>query len=87
MNRISALLTTILMSASSLPALSAEYPKVRIETTAGDILVELDDERAPLTVEKLPSVYRGRLLRRYDFSSCRQWLCHPGRRLHTRAAT
>ena len=32
------------------PLFAADYPKVRIETTAGDILVELDDERAPITV-------------------------------------
>lgn len=43
-------LTPILLSLFALPALAADYPKVRIETTAGDILVELDDERAPLTV-------------------------------------
>lgn len=29
---------------------AADYPKVRIETTAGDFVVELDDARAPLTV-------------------------------------
>ena len=35
-----------------LPAAQAgEFPQVRIETTAGTFTVELDDERAPLTVE------------------------------------
>jgi len=43
-------LTPILFSLVTLQALAADYPKVRIETTAGDILVELDDARAPLTV-------------------------------------
>ncbi|MDJ0928420.1 MAG: peptidylprolyl isomerase, partial [Gammaproteobacteria bacterium] len=30
---------------------AGEFPQVRIETTAGTFTVELDDERAPLTVE------------------------------------
>jgi peptidyl-prolyl cis-trans isomerase A (cyclophilin A) len=30
---------------------AADYPRVRIETTAGDFIVELDRARAPLTVE------------------------------------
>ena len=32
------------------PASGADYPKVRIETSAGAFVVQLDDERAPLTV-------------------------------------
>ncbi len=40
----------IFLSLIATPLFAADYPKVRIETTAGDILVELDDERAPLTV-------------------------------------
>ncbi len=44
-------LVAIATSLIAIQAAAAEYPKVRIETTAGDILVELDDERAPLTVQ------------------------------------
>ncbi len=33
-----------------LAGISAEYPRYRIETTAGNFEVELDDERAPITV-------------------------------------
>ena len=40
-------LTALLITA---PAQSAEYPRFRIETTAGTFEVELDDERAPITV-------------------------------------
>lgn len=29
---------------------AADYPRVRVETTAGDFVIELNDERAPLTV-------------------------------------
>ena len=43
-------LTALILSIFAIQASAAEYPKVRIETTKGDILVELDDERAPLTV-------------------------------------
>lgn len=43
-------LMLVTLSLVTIPATAAEYPKVRIETTAGDILVELDDGRAPLTV-------------------------------------
>jgi len=32
-------------------ALAAEFPRVRVETTAGTFVMQLDDERAPLTVE------------------------------------
>ncbi|MGI9344071.1 MAG: peptidylprolyl isomerase [Gammaproteobacteria bacterium] len=35
---------------TSAPAFAADYPKVRVITSAGDFLVELDDARAPLTV-------------------------------------
>ncbi len=31
--------------------LAAEFPRVRVETTAGTFVMQLDDERAPLTVE------------------------------------
>ena len=44
-------LTLVIAALTTLPAMAAEYPKVRIETTAGNILVELDDARAPLTVK------------------------------------
>ncbi len=40
-----------LIAALATQAQGAEFPQVRIETTAGDIVVELDDDRAPLTVE------------------------------------
>ncbi|UCG71303.1 MAG: peptidylprolyl isomerase [Chromatiales bacterium] len=32
-------------------ATAADYPQVRFETTAGNFVIELDDDRAPLTVE------------------------------------
>ncbi len=44
------LLTACILSLSFQPAMAADYPRVRIETTAGDFNVELNDERAPLTV-------------------------------------
>lgn len=44
-------LATIILSLTALSATAAEYPKVRIETTAGNFLVELDDARAPLSVK------------------------------------
>jgi len=44
-------LTLLALLLTGIQATAAEYPKVRIETTAGDILVELDDSRAPLTVK------------------------------------
>ncbi len=40
-----------LMWLTGAPALAGQYPQVRIETTAGAFTVELDDERAPKTVE------------------------------------
>ena len=43
-------ISLLFLSLITTPLFAADYPKVRIETTAGDILVELDDERAPLTV-------------------------------------
>ncbi len=42
------LLSMLLVIAGS--AQAAEFPRVRIETTAGTFVVQLDDERAPLTV-------------------------------------
>ena len=39
-----------LLALTSAPATAAEYPKVRVETNAGTFVVQLDDERAPLTV-------------------------------------
>jgi len=39
------------LSLVTIQASAADYPKVRIETTAGDFLVELDGGRAPLTVK------------------------------------
>ena len=43
-------LTTLFWSIFAMQAWAADYPKVLIETNAGDILVALDDERAPLSV-------------------------------------
>jgi peptidyl-prolyl cis-trans isomerase A (cyclophilin A) len=48
--RLSLLLTAVLLLTSGVAG-AAEYPRVRIETTAGDFVVELDRGRAPLTVE------------------------------------
>ncbi len=44
-------LSVIWLACGAVTATAADYPKVRIETTAGDFLVELDDARAPLTVK------------------------------------
>ncbi len=46
--RISALIAALLVLAGTVNA--AEFPRVRIETTAGTFVVQLDDERAPLSV-------------------------------------
>lgn len=43
-------LAIIGVTLAATPTLAADYPKVRIITTAGDFLVELDDARAPLSV-------------------------------------
>ncbi len=44
-------LSVIWLAFGAATVAAADYPKVRIETTAGDFLVELDDARAPLTVK------------------------------------
>lgn len=46
--RISALAIGLLIFTSTTHA--AKFPQVRVETTAGAFIVQLDDERAPLTV-------------------------------------
>lgn len=46
--RISAFAAALMVFAGT--ALAAEFPRVRVETTAGAFIVQLDDERAPLTV-------------------------------------
>lgn len=43
-------LAIIGVTLATAPAFAADYPQVRVITTAGDFLVELDDARAPLTV-------------------------------------
>ena len=45
------LLMTALMVASSLSSAADQAPRVRLETTMGNIVLELDDKRAPVTVE------------------------------------
>ena len=45
---IRALATAVLVFAGT--AQAADFPRVRIETTAGAFVVQLDDERAPLSV-------------------------------------
>ena len=47
--RICGLAAALLLITS--PSLAAKYPQVRIETNVGAFVVQLDDERAPLTVE------------------------------------
>jgi peptidyl-prolyl cis-trans isomerase A (cyclophilin A) len=47
---LSTLLTIALFLTAGLAGAS-DYPRVRVETTAGDFVVELDPGRAPLTVE------------------------------------
>jgi cyclophilin family peptidyl-prolyl cis-trans isomerase len=42
---------SLLLTAIALPAAANDYPQVRVETTAGEFVVELDAARAPLTVE------------------------------------
>jgi cyclophilin family peptidyl-prolyl cis-trans isomerase len=44
-------LSVIWLAFGAATVAAADYPKVRIETTAGNFLVELDDARAPLTVK------------------------------------
>lgn len=46
---ILALILTLGLASGPLPALAADYPQVRIETSAGSFVVQLDDNRAPLT--------------------------------------
>jgi len=46
--RISSLTAALLVFAGS--ALAAEFQRVRIETTAGTFVIQLDDQRAPLSV-------------------------------------
>jgi len=46
--RIRALIAAMLIFAGTTHA--AEFPRVRVETTAGAFVVQLDDERAPLSV-------------------------------------
>ena len=46
---VATLLGIALLIASA--AQAADYPRIRIETSAGDFFVELDRDRAPLTVE------------------------------------
>ena len=46
--RIGGLAAALLVFAGT--ALAADFPRVRIETTAGAFVVQLDDERAPLSV-------------------------------------
>ena len=43
-------LTTCILVFSLQAAGAADHPRVRVETTAGNFTLELDDERAPLTV-------------------------------------
>jgi len=49
MRRLSSFLLTTCLVLSA-PAFASDFPRVRIETTAGDFVVELDATRAPLTV-------------------------------------
>ncbi len=46
--RTSALVASLLVVAGAVQA--AEFPRVRVETTAGAFVLQLDDERAPLSV-------------------------------------
>lgn len=50
MTSLIARLTMIVASLTAVQAIAADYPRVRVETTAGSFLLELDDARAPLTV-------------------------------------
>ncbi|MFW2404886.1 MAG: peptidylprolyl isomerase [Gammaproteobacteria bacterium] len=50
MKPLIARLTMIVAALTATHAFAADYPRVRVETTAGNFLIELDDARAPLTV-------------------------------------
>ena len=50
MTPLIARLTLIVAALTATNAFAADYPKVRVETTAGNFLIELDDARAPLSV-------------------------------------
>ena len=49
MHHIFRLLPVLLLTLTSTPGLTDDFPRIRFETTAGDFVVELDATRAPLT--------------------------------------
>lgn len=53
-----ALLMPLLLAFSSLAAAAEQAPRVRLETTLGNIVLELDRERAPITVENFVTYVR-----------------------------
>lgn len=46
-----ALMMPLLMTATSMPMAAEQAPRVRLETTMGNIVLELDRQRAPTTVD------------------------------------
>jgi len=50
-NLLSSILGATLLISSSITAQAAELPLVVLETNQGDITIELDQERAPISVE------------------------------------
>ncbi len=46
-----ALIISLLMTATSMSMAAEQAPRVRLETTMGNIVLELDRERAPTTVD------------------------------------
>jgi peptidyl-prolyl cis-trans isomerase B (cyclophilin B) len=49
--RLSPLLAVLLMTAAAMSTAAEPAPRVRLETTMGNIILELDRERAPTTVD------------------------------------
>ncbi len=49
--RLSPLLAVLLMTAAAISTAAEPAPRVRLETTLGNIVLELDRERAPMTVD------------------------------------
>ena len=49
--RLSPLLAVLLMTAAAMSTAAEPAPRVRLETTMGNIVLELDRERAPTTVD------------------------------------
>jgi len=71
MKTTTALITSLLIIFSSAISSAAEMPVVRMKTTAGEFLIQLDDERAPISVANFlkyveDGFYEGTLFHRIE---------------------